>query len=113
MEQLKNIPKGKPKSGRVWKRSKTRFSGMTIDKNLKTSWAKKMAIKAEKKSVLEFQRRLKEEKNKKHEEKRVRSDENKKRRLENERKAEIVQPIKNTAKIKRMKKKQLRQIQKR
>lgn len=113
MEQLRNIPKGKPKSGRVWKSQKTRFSDKRLDKTLKTSWAKKMQIKAQKKSVQSFERQLKEERNNQLEEKRKRQEENKQRRLENERKSEVVQKIKNTAKIKRMKKKQLRQIEKR
>ncbi|XP_053376073.1 coiled-coil domain-containing protein 86-like [Mercenaria mercenaria] len=113
MELLKNIPKGKPKSGRVWKSEKSRFSEKRLDKTLKTSWAKKMQLKAEKKSIKSFEKQLKEDRNRQLEEKRKRQEENKKRRLENERKNEVVQPIKNTAKIKRMKKKQLRQVQKR
>jgi len=38
-----------------------RFSDLGIGKNLKTSWQKKMAIKAERKSVKDFQKQLKEE----------------------------------------------------
>ncbi|KAL4224409.1 Coiled-coil domain containing 86 [Mactra antiquata] len=113
MDILRNIPKGKPKSGRVWKSQKSRFSEMRLDKRLKTSWEKKMQMKAERKSVKAFEKQLKDDRNKELEDKRKRSEEKKKRRLENERKSEVVQPIKNSAKIKRMKKKQLRQIEKR
>ncbi|XP_013863171.1 coiled-coil domain-containing protein 86 [Austrofundulus limnaeus] len=110
----KQIPLGKPKSGRVWKdRNKQRFSAMVRDKPLCSSWEKKMQAKQEKQLVKQFTTRLKEEKNQKKEEKRKRREENLRRRAENERKSEIVQVIRNTAKIKRMKKKQLRKIEKR
>ncbi|XP_070683895.1 coiled-coil domain-containing protein 86 [Pempheris klunzingeri] len=108
------VPLGKPKSGRVWKdRSKQRFSALLRDKPLCSSWEKKMEAKREKELVKQYSVQLKEEKAKQKEEKRKRREENLKRRAENERKAEIVQVIKNTAKIKRMKKKQLRKIEKR
>ncbi|XP_054635076.1 coiled-coil domain-containing protein 86-like [Dunckerocampus dactyliophorus] len=108
------IPLGKPKSGRVWKdRNKQRFSALVRDTALCTSWEKKMAAKREKQLVQQYSLQLKEQKAKQKEEKRKRREENLKRREENERKAEIVQVIRNTAKIKRMKKKQLRKIEKR
>ncbi|XP_058496376.1 coiled-coil domain-containing protein 86 [Solea solea] len=108
------IPLGKPKSGRVWKdRSKQRFSALVRDKPLCTSWEKKMKAKQEKEMVKKFSLQLKEDKAKEKEEKRKRREDNLKRRVENERKAEVVQVIRNTAKIKRMKKKQLRKIEKR
>lgn len=108
------IPLGKPKSGRVWKdRNKQRFSAVVRDKQLCTSWEKKMEAKREKDLVKQFTLQLKEEKAKQKEEKRKRREDNLKRRAENERKSEIVQVIRNTAKIKRMKKKQLRKIEKR
>ncbi|XP_003978393.1 coiled-coil domain-containing protein 86 [Takifugu rubripes] len=108
------IPLGKPKSGRVWKdRNKKRFSSVVRDKQLCTSWEKKMQAKQEKLLVKQYSLQLKEEKAKQKEDKRKRREENLKRRAENERKAEIVQVIKNTAKIKRMKKKHLRKIEKR
>ncbi|CAL8331467.1 unnamed protein product [Lota lota] len=108
------IPLGKPKSGRVWKdRNKQRFSALVRDKPLRTSWGKKMAAKQEKQLVKKFSLQLKEDKAKEKEDKRKRQEETLKRRAENERKSEIVQVIRNTSKIKRMKKKQLRKVEKR
>ncbi|XP_074852119.1 coiled-coil domain-containing protein 86 [Carettochelys insculpta] len=108
------VPKGKPKSGRVWKDpGKRRFSHMIQDKPLRTSWERKMKERQEKKIVKDFARHLQEEKQREREEKRQRREENLKRRLENERKAEIVQVIRNPLKLKRAKKKQLRRIEKR
>ncbi|XP_004065933.1 coiled-coil domain-containing protein 86 [Oryzias latipes] len=114
VKQSAVIPLGKPKSGRVWKdRNKQRFSALLRDKPLCSSWEKKMEAKREKELVKAYSLKLKEEKARQKEEKRKRREENLKRRAENERKAEIVQVIRNTAKIKRMKKKQLRKIEKR
>merc|ERR1712131_124067 len=108
------IPLGKPKSGRVWKdRNKQRFSSLLRDKPVCTSWEKKMEAKREKELVKKFSLQLKEDKAKLKEDKRQRREENLKRREANERKAEVVQVIRNTTKIKRMKKKQLRRIEKR
>ncbi|XP_044202948.1 coiled-coil domain-containing protein 86 [Thunnus albacares] len=108
------IPLGKPKSGRVWKdRNKQRFSALVRDKPLCSSWEKKMEAKREKELVKRYSLQLKEEKARQKEEKRKRREDNLKRRAENERKSEIVQVIRNTTKIKRMKKKQLRKIEKR
>lgn len=114
VKQLPVIPLGKPKSGRVWKeRNKQRFSSLVRDKQLCSSWEKKMQAKREKELVKQYSQQLKDEQNRQKEEKRKRREENLKRRAENERKAEIVQVIRNTTKIKRMKKKQLRKIEKR
>ncbi|CAL8272579.1 coiled-coil domain-containing protein 86 [Gadus morhua] len=108
------IPLGKPKSGRVWKdRNKQRFSAVVRDKPLRTSWGKKMAAKQEQQLVKKFSLQLKQDKAKEKEDKRKRTEETLKRRAENERKSEIVQVIRNTSKIKRMKKKQLRKVEKR
>ncbi|XP_001501675.1 coiled-coil domain-containing protein 86 [Equus przewalskii] len=113
-EEVPVIPKGKPKSGRVWKdRSKKRFSQMVQDKPLRTSWQRKMKERQERKLAREFARHLDEEKERRRQEKKQRRAENLKRRLENERKAEVVQVIRNPAKLKRAKKKQLRSIEKR
>ncbi|XP_030046513.1 coiled-coil domain-containing protein 86 [Microcaecilia unicolor] len=108
------IPRGRPKSGRVWKdQNKKRFSAMVKNKPLHTSWEQKMKKRQEKRLTMDFARHLREEKQQKKEEKKRRREENLRRRLENERKAEIVQVIRNPLKLKRAKKKQLRQIEKR
>ncbi|XP_027751320.1 coiled-coil domain-containing protein 86 [Empidonax traillii] len=108
------IPRGRPKSGRVWKDpGKKRFSHMIQDKALRTSWARKIKEREEKKLVRDLARQLEEGKRREQEEKKRRREENLKRRLENERKAEIVQVIRNPLKLKRAKKKQLRRVEKR
>ncbi|XP_061586462.1 coiled-coil domain-containing protein 86 [Cololabis saira] len=113
-KKIPAVPLGKPKSGRVWKdRNKQRFSALVRDKPLNSSWEKKMAAKREKQLLKQYSVKLTEEKARQKEEKRLRREENLKRRAENERKSEIVQVIRNTTKIKRMKKKQLRKIEKR
>nr|XP_055060398.1 coiled-coil domain-containing protein 86 [Misgurnus anguillicaudatus] len=113
-KKSKMMPLGKPKSGRIWKdRNKQRFSALLRDKPLRTSWEKKMEAKREKQLVKQYHQQLKDEQAREKEDKKKRRAETLKRRAENERKAEVVQVIKNTAKIKRMKKKQLRKIEKR
>merc|ERR1712154_301751 len=106
------IPRGQPKSGRKWKTVQLkRHSQIKNVKRFKTSWNEKMAKKEEKKRIKELEESLKSEKDKAKEYHRMRTMENRKRKLENQRKSEIVVPIKDTRKIKRMKKKQLRQIE--
>ncbi|NXW09530.1 CCD86 protein, partial [Fregetta grallaria] len=86
---------------------------MIQDKALRTSWAQKMKERQERKLVQDLARQLQEGKQREREEKKRRREENLKRRLENERKAEIVQVIRNPLKLKRTKKKQLRRVEKR
>ncbi|XP_060070099.1 coiled-coil domain-containing protein 86-like [Ylistrum balloti] len=113
-DQLNSIPKGRAKSGRPWKSNRTaRYSEIKKVKSLKSSWDKKMKKKAEEQSIKNFEKQLKEERAAKLELQRKRQEEHKKRKLENEKKSEVVQAIKSTAKIKRMKKKQLRLLAKR
>lgn len=65
------------------------------------------------KHIKELSRSIKEDRKQENERKRLRRAENAKQKLENERKSEVVQIIKNPAKLKRMKKKALRKIEKR
>ncbi|KAF5288496.1 hypothetical protein FQA39_LY15425 [Lamprigera yunnana] len=112
-QSQQKIPRGKPKSGRVWKSTKKRFSSIVKTRGIRDSFAKKQLLRQELKRTKEASRAMIALKNEEKEQKKERRRENLKRREENSRKAEIVQVIKNPNKIKRMKRKQLRSIQKR
>lgn len=107
------VPRGKPKSGRVWKTPKKRFSSIIKTKGIKSSLEKQKALKEELNRAKEASRAIKAEIEKEKELKKERRRQNLKRQEENKKKSEIVQVITNTSKIKRMKKKQLRYIEKR
>ncbi|CAL8142984.1 unnamed protein product [Orchesella dallaii] len=102
-------PKGKSKSGRVWKSEKQRAS--TVRKHKRDTFQKKQELRELKKSVKEQSRAIVEQKKTEQQQKRDREAENKRRKEENAKKSEIVQVIRNTSKLKRMKKKQLRQVE--
>ncbi|KAK0074066.1 hypothetical protein PV325_008820 [Microctonus aethiopoides] len=107
------IHRGKPKSGRVWKEPKKRFSSIIKTKGLRLSLEKKKKLREVVKSNQAQSRAIIEQKKADKEAKKQRRIANLKRAEENRKKSEVVQVIKNTAKIKRMKKKQLRMIEKR
>lgn len=107
------IPKGKPKSGRIWKNEKTKFSLTIKTKGIRSSFEKKKALQEELKRVKELSKAIKAKKEEEKEQKKQRRRENLKRQEENRKKSEIVQVITNTSKIKKMKRKQLRYIEKR
>ncbi|VDL73179.1 unnamed protein product [Nippostrongylus brasiliensis] len=90
-----------------------RHSAVVKVKPLKSSWEKKMADKAKLKQAKLLQQEIRERQQQEKLEKIERKKEQEKRRLENERKGEVVQVIKNTAKLRKAKKKQLRMIEKR
>lgn len=79
----------------------------------KPSFVKKEQLRNDIKHIKELSASLKENKRVEKEEKKERQLENEKRKLENQRKSEVVQIIKNPAKLKRIRKKQLRMIEKR
>jgi rRNA-processing protein CGR1 len=104
--------RGQPKSGKFWKTPKEKFN--TVKKSAgKKSTAQHLQFRKEIQRVKELSKTIKEEKKQENELKRQRREENAQRRQENELKSQTVQIIKNTAKLKRIKKKQLRKIEKR
>nr|XP_034181088.1 coiled-coil domain-containing protein 86 [Osmia lignaria] len=111
LEQL--IPKGKPKSGRIWKEQKTRFSSIVKTRGMRSSFEKKQKLREDLKRVKEMSREIKAKKQAEKEAKKERRRQNLKRAEENRKKGEIVQVITNTAKLKKIKRKQLRTIEKR
>ncbi|XP_065168921.1 coiled-coil domain-containing protein 86 [Atheta coriaria] len=113
LDTQKTIIKGRPKSGRVWKSDRKRFSSIVKTKGIRNSFEKKEALRKQLKLAKDASRAIKEEKAQEKEAKKERRRENLRRQEENLKRSEIVQVIKNTSKIKKMKKKHLRQIEKR
>ncbi|XP_063541378.1 coiled-coil domain-containing protein 86 [Cydia strobilella] len=105
--------RGRPKSGRFWKTQKERFATVNKTKGLTQDFKKKTALRLELKKTKELSRQVLEELKQKEQARKERRRENIKRSAENKAKAEVVQVITNSAKLKRMRKKQLRFIQKR
>ncbi|XP_046386181.1 coiled-coil domain-containing protein 86 [Ischnura elegans] len=107
------IPRGLPKSGKFWKSNRKKASSMVKTRGLRSSWEKKEKLRQDLKRVKEKSRALKQEKIDEKEAKKERRRENLRRQEENRKKSEVVQVIKNPNKMKRMKKKQLRMVEKR
>ncbi|XP_045770688.1 coiled-coil domain-containing protein 86 [Maniola jurtina] len=105
--------RGIPKSGRFWKTKKNRFSSIVKTKGIKPDFQRKTALRLELKRTKELSKQIQEQMKEKEQVRKERRRENLKRTEENKKKSEIVQVITNTAKLRRMKKKQLRFIEKR
>lgn len=105
--------RGKPVSGRTWKPTKKRTSSVIAVKSLRKSWDDKVKERREKQVLQEYQKEVREtlasERKAEHERIKLKH----KQKEENEKKAQVVQRITNTAKLKRMTKKQLKRIEKR
>ena len=114
LKHSRDMALGHNKSGRFWKSQRDRFRANIKVKGLhQVSAQKRIAQKEQLLRVKAYEKSLKDDVKRSREEKRQRAEENKKRRDENEKKNETVQVIKNPAKMKRMKKKQLRMLAKR
>jgi len=109
----KQIPRQKPKSGRFWKGERSQFRQIKKDKGQRLTFEQRVKMKEEKQRNQELAETLNQRKKQAKEDQRKRMEENKEKRLENERRTEQYQIIKNPAKLKRMKKKQLRMLEKR
>ncbi|XP_034237722.1 coiled-coil domain-containing protein 86 [Thrips palmi] len=107
-----NVRSRRP-GNRFWKNEKTRFTTLIASKGLKQSFEAQQKLRNELKHARELSRSVKEKRAQMKQAKRERRKESKRRQEENARKSEIVQVIKNPAKLKRLKKKQLRNIEKR
>ncbi|KAG5885361.1 hypothetical protein JTB14_035165 [Gonioctena quinquepunctata] len=108
-----SIPKGKPKSGRVWKTERKKFSSVIKTRGIRNSFEKKELLRQKLKHVKELSNSIKAAKEEEKEKKKERRRENLKRQEENRKKSEIVQVITNTKKLKNIKKKHIRTIEKR
>ncbi|CAI5727064.1 unnamed protein product [Hyaloperonospora brassicae] len=108
-------PRGRPVSGRVWKKvQKTRFSsqGVKSAKVLSSTWDEKLLKRAKLKELKELQTDIKARQQAECEAKRQAREEKEKRRKENELKSASVQVLSRTHRLKSMSKKQLRNIKK-
>eukprot|EP01102_Stenamoeba_stenopodia_P011315 TRINITY_DN3461_c0_g1_i2.p1 TRINITY_DN3461_c0_g1~~TRINITY_DN3461_c0_g1_i2.p1 ORF type:complete len:135 (+),score=41.40 TRINITY_DN3461_c0_g1_i2:108-512(+) len=105
--------RGKSVSGRTWKKTTKRASSQINVKPLRSSWQKKVSEKERLKQVKLHENLLKEAVRQQKEEERARMEERRKRKEENEKKSSVVQVIRDTKKIKRMSRKQLKQLEKR
>ena len=108
----KQIPRQKPKSGRFWKGQRGQFRQIKRDRGQRNTFEQRLKMKEEKMRNKELADMLIQRKNEAKEEMRKKIEDNKAKKLENERKTEQYQVIKNPAKLKRMKKKQLRMLEK-
>ncbi|CAH1117342.1 unnamed protein product [Phaedon cochleariae] len=107
------IPKGKPKSGRIWKSEKKKFSSIIKTKGIRNSFEKKQLLRQKLKDIKELSKSIKSAKEEENEARKQRRRENLKRQEENRKRSEVVQVITNTKKLKNIKKKHLRTIEKR
>lgn len=112
-KKSQDLSLGRRESGRFWKSSRDRFRSTIKSRGLKQNFKQRMENKEALKRAKDLEKSMKEDAARQREELKARQELNKKRREENAKKTEIVQVVKNPAKLKRMKKKQLRLLEKR
>ena len=98
---------------RTWKknqRESTRFSSLKLDKGFHQPWKKKQADAAKRKQIKELENEIKAEAEKQLQLKKERRRINIQRKQANIQKSSIVQPITNSAKLKKLTKKQRQQL---
>ncbi|KAJ3044623.1 hypothetical protein HDV00_001549 [Rhizophlyctis rosea] len=110
--QSKNdIPRGKPVSGRPWKAVQTQRHSSMRAKSVRPGWAKQVEERKRKAILKAIQDEIIEGKKAEKEKKKQEATEREERKKANEAKGEVVQKI-SAAKLKRMTKKQMRQLKK-
>merc|ERR1712080_615034 len=102
-----------PKPGKFWKIARPQFNSVKKDRGPRLTFDQKIERKESKEKAKEIANMLISRKIQKKRELREKIEANKKQKEENERRAEVYQVIKNPAKIKRMKKKQIWTLAKR
>ncbi|KAI8836281.1 hypothetical protein BJ741DRAFT_606258 [Chytriomyces cf. hyalinus JEL632] len=103
--------RGVPVSGRPWKSVQTKRFSSIRPKSVRRGWEKQQDDRKQREIVQRMQQEMKDEIKLEKEKKRAEAEERKKRKEENERRAEVVQLV-SAAKVKRMKKKQLKNLRK-
>ncbi|KAM7459234.1 hypothetical protein BLSTO_00020 [Blastocystis sp. subtype 1] len=109
------IPQGLAKSGRVWKENQKQKSSLYASDGanpLRTSWELKQEKRMKEKRMKELERSITEARIETKRAKRKAIEERNERRAQNEMKSAKVQVISDANKLKRMSKKQLKQIKK-
>jgi rRNA-processing protein CGR1 len=107
------IPRQKPKSGKFWKAGRSQFNAIKKDRGPRLTFEQRLKRKEDAEKAKGLAEMMTNKKMQRKQQLRENIEANKKKKEENEKRAEVYQVIKNPAKIKRMKKKQLKLLAKR
>jgi rRNA-processing protein CGR1 len=103
-------PKGRPISGKTWRGERKRASAMIAVKELRPGYGARQEVRRRDRVVKEQEREIKAKVKAEKEARRLAREAQEKRRQENAKKSEVVQIITNTKKLKRLTKRQMRNI---